>query len=127
MTYDVIEETRRVCEHNRRDYEALAKMSGKTIAEVEADTTAPDPSGEHLHKLSSNMSVEFDGGNVVLYDTCAYNPRRLTMITAEEMAALLPLYTDGCCPICLEEIALHDIICDDCLERARNMRRLARP
>jgi len=32
-----------VCERNRRDYETLARMTGKTIAEIEADTTAPDP------------------------------------------------------------------------------------
>lgn len=85
------------------------------------------PDHPELYKLSSDMGAKFDGGNVILYDTRAYSPRRLTVITAEEMAVLLLLYTDGCCPVCLKEIALYDIICDDCLENTRRMRRLSRP
>ena len=48
--YDVMEETRKVCERNRRDYEAIAKLTGKTIAEIEADTTAPDKAAERAVK-----------------------------------------------------------------------------
>ena len=39
---DVIAETDAVCARNRRDYEALAEMTGQSIAEIEADTCAPD-------------------------------------------------------------------------------------
>jgi len=42
-TYDVLAEIARVRERNRRDYEALAAMTGKSITELEADLTAPDP------------------------------------------------------------------------------------
>lgn len=79
---------------------------------------------ENIMKLSDNIGAEFDGGNVTLYDTSTYSAKRLVIITAEEMTVLLPLYTDGCCPVCLEEIAEYDIICGECLENARNMRRL---
>jgi len=40
---DTIERINQVGERNRREYEALARMTGKSIAEVEADLTAPDP------------------------------------------------------------------------------------
>ena len=39
---DIIERLNAVCEHNRKDYEAIARITGKTIAQIEADTTAPD-------------------------------------------------------------------------------------
>ena len=39
---DVIAETEAVRARNRRDYEALAEMTGQSIEEVEADTCAPD-------------------------------------------------------------------------------------
>jgi hypothetical protein len=43
-TYDrVLAETKRVRERNRKDYEALAAMTGRSIAEIEADLTASDP------------------------------------------------------------------------------------
>lgn len=42
----VIDQINAVRERNRREYEALAQMAGKTIAEIEADITAPDPWGE---------------------------------------------------------------------------------
>ena len=80
----------------------------------------PDHPG--LHHLSDDMGVEFHGDNVVLYDIRAYSPRRLVVITPEEIAALLSLCADGCCPVCLEEIAQGDIICNDCLEDARTAR-----
>ena len=85
------------------------------------------PRKENLYKLSNSMGAEFDGGNIVLYDTRAYSAKRITVLTSEEMRALLTLYTDGCCPVCLKEIPEGDIVCDDCLEDARNMRRLSRP
>jgi len=40
---DALERINAVGERNRREYEALARMTGLTIAEVEADLTAPDP------------------------------------------------------------------------------------
>lgn len=88
------------------------------------NTKAKHPDHPNMHDLSDDMGAEFHGDNIVLYDTRAYSPRRLVVITSEEMAVLLPLYTDGCCPVCLEEIPEDDIICDECLENARNMRRL---
>jgi len=48
---DVMEKIRRVQERNRREYEALARMAGKTIAEIEADLTAPDPGLEEEEEL----------------------------------------------------------------------------
>ena len=118
--YAVMEETKKVCERNCQDYEALAQMTGKTITQIEADTTAPDAPA--LHKLSDSMSAEFDGGNITLYNTCAYNARRIVIITSEEMRELLTLYIDGCCPVCLEKIPQGDIVCNDCLEDARTAR-----
>lgn len=40
---NVLERIAKVRERNRQEYEALAQMAGKTIAEIEADLTAPDP------------------------------------------------------------------------------------
>jgi hypothetical protein len=40
---DVLDEIGAVRERNRKDYEAIAAMTDRTIAEVEADLTAPDP------------------------------------------------------------------------------------
>jgi len=40
---DALERINAIGERNRREYEALARMTGRTIAEVEADLTAPDP------------------------------------------------------------------------------------
>ena len=40
---DVMTETAKVRERNRRDYEFVAALEGKTVAEVDADTTARDP------------------------------------------------------------------------------------
>lgn len=51
--YAVMEEIERVRERNRRDYEALAQMTGKTIAEIEADTTAPDPMAPNYETLAA--------------------------------------------------------------------------
>jgi hypothetical protein len=79
-----------------------------------------------LHKLSNRMGAELDGGNVILYDIQAHPAKRLAAITAGEMSDLRVFYDAGLCPVCLEEIAECDIICDECLENARNMRRLAR-
>jgi len=43
-TYDtVLAEIKRVQERRRREYEALAAMTGESISEIEADLTAPDP------------------------------------------------------------------------------------
>lgn len=125
---NVMDEINAVRKRNREDYEELAKMTGKTITEIEADTTAPDPSENHLHKLSDSLSIEQDDlGGIVLYDTRGHSPQHIATITAGEMSDLRAFYDDGLCPICLKEIALYDIICDECLEDARNTRRLARP
>jgi hypothetical protein len=43
---DVMKEIEAVRKRNREDYEAVAELTGKTVAEIEADTTAPDPWGE---------------------------------------------------------------------------------
>jgi len=40
---DALKRINAVGERNRREYEALARMTGRTVAEVEADLTAPDP------------------------------------------------------------------------------------
>jgi len=40
---DALERINAIGERNRREYEALVRMTGRTIAEVEADLTAPDP------------------------------------------------------------------------------------
>lgn len=127
--YTVMEEIERVRERNRREYEGLAEMTGKTIAEIEEDLTAPDPGmeGPHkedLHKLSNRMVVEFDNGNIVLYDTRAHSAGP-TSITSEEMSALSVLYADGRCPACLGEIPEGDIVCDECLGNARAARWLS--
>jgi hypothetical protein len=43
---DLLDEINAVCERNRKDYEALAAITGMTIEELEADLTAPDPGQE---------------------------------------------------------------------------------
>jgi hypothetical protein len=73
------------------------------------------------------MGGEFDGGFVTLYDTRAYSPRRITVLTEEEMESVIKIYTDGLCPVCLEEIALNDVICDGCFEQVKQARPPARP
>lgn len=40
---DVIERINAIGERNCKEYEALARMMDMTIAEIEADLTAPDP------------------------------------------------------------------------------------
>lgn len=76
------------------------------------------------HKLSNDMGATFDDhGGIVLLDTRAYRPKRITVITEEETVALVKLFTDGCCPVCLEEIAPSDVVCDDCFEAAKAVRR----
>lgn len=51
------------------------------------------------------------------------NPR-CGIITLDEQAqwSLVQYLTDGLCPVCGTEIALHDIICDDCLSNALAVR-----
>ena len=46
MTTDVMDEMKAVRKRNREDYEALAKLTGKSIAEIEADTTVSDAEEE---------------------------------------------------------------------------------
>ena len=77
-----------------------------------------------IHRLDDETGVELDGGNVTIYDTRAYSPRRLTVLTSEEMQTLIALYTGGCCPVCFEEISQGDVVCNEHLEEARNNRRL---
>lgn len=130
--HPVMEEIERTRERNCQNYEAIARLTGKTIAEIEADTTAPDPDdGERINEISANIGVKFfkdDEDKVaILYNTRTCPPRQITVITLREMLALVALFTDGWCPVCLaEEIPEGSILCDECLENARNMRRLAR-
>lgn len=77
-----------------------------------------------IQKLSNETGVEFDGGDVILYDTRAYSPKRVLTLTYDEMCKLVTLHTDGCCPVCFEEIPMGSIICDECLSDARTYRRL---
>lgn len=42
----VMDEIRLVQERNAADYEAVAQMTGQSVAEIEADTCAPDPGAE---------------------------------------------------------------------------------
>lgn len=76
----------------------------------------------NLHKLSEQTSVELDGGNVVIYDTRAYSPKRETTLTVDEMSELILLWTEGLCPCCLREIPMNDVICDECFECAKRAR-----
>jgi hypothetical protein len=71
---------------------------------------------QQIHRLDDETGVEFDGGVTLLYDTRAYTPRLLAVITYDEMVILKSLFEDGLCPICLKEIPQYDIICSECLE-----------
>jgi len=84
------------------------------------------PQVKGLKKLSDDMSATYDGAIVVLYDTRGYSQKRITVMTPEEATVLLALYTDGCCTICLKEIPEGDVVCDGCMEEARNVRWLKR-
>ena len=77
-----------------------------------------------IQQLSNDTGVELDGGEIVLHDTRAYSTRRILVLTDEEVRRLVIFYTDGCCPVCFEEIADGDVVCDECLHEARNNRRL---
>ncbi len=46
---NIMDKINKVCERNKREYEGLAAMTGKSIAEIEADLTAPDPGLRKTH------------------------------------------------------------------------------
>ena len=79
-----------------------------------------------IHKLSNETGnetgVKLQDGKAILYDMRAYSPRALIVIESEEMQALITLYTDGCCPVCFEEISQGDVVCNECLEAGRTNR-----
>ena len=63
---DVLDRINAVGERNRKEYEALARMTGMSIAEVEADLTAPDPGLEEECSLEWCHEPVFRDGDLCL-------------------------------------------------------------
>jgi predicted amidophosphoribosyltransferase len=59
---------------------------------------------------------------MVLYDTRAYSPRRLAVLSSAQMYELVAYWLNGLCPVCFTEIPKGDTICDDCLKKAVSAR-----
>lgn len=81
-----------------------------------------------IHRLSDELGTTYNSDNdsVRLYDNIeAYSPRRITMLTSEEMGELITFYLDGCCPVCFSEMPDGDIICDSCFSDAATKRSVA--
>jgi hypothetical protein len=76
-------------------------------------------------KLSDELGAAFDADYcaVTLYDTRGESPIRREHLDRDEMLALFNLYSDGRCPVCLKEIPLNDVICDDCFRDASAVER----
>ena len=74
----------------------------------------------NIHRLSDDLGATYDekDGSTVLWDTRAYSAQKGERLEPVEMNELMTLYTDGCCPICLDEIPQGDIVCDSCLDDA---------
>jgi hypothetical protein len=71
---------------------------------------------EGIHRLSDELGAKYDDSEVaiILYDIRSYSPiRKMTLIT-DEMQELYNMWRDGRCPVCLTEIPLHDVVCDNC-------------
>ena len=72
-----------------------------------------------MQQLSSTLSVEYTEDEAVLYNTSWSNPRRIIVLTASEVTSLFDALHDGRCPVCLVEIPLNDVVCDECFDKAR--------
>jgi hypothetical protein len=77
-TYEELrEEFDRVAARNEAEYEALAEMEGKTIAEVEADLTAPDPRAHVDPRLRARGEYAEWGVPDALVDEVGLNAARV--------------------------------------------------
>jgi len=61
--YELAVELDAVTARNAADYEAVAQMTGATVAEVEADTCAPDPGAEDEEEANMTWQLDNSGGN----------------------------------------------------------------
>lgn len=77
-----------------------------------------------IHDLGFDTGVTYKASEdaLVLYDMRAYTPRRLVVLSSDQMLELVAYWLDGLCPICFTEIRSRDTICDDCLMRAVSKR-----
>lgn len=73
-----------------------------------------------IHDLGFDTGATFKASEdaLILYDTRGYSPRRLVVLTTDQMNALVAYWQDGLCPVCYTEIQGRDTICDDCLKTA---------
>jgi len=79
---------------------------------------------EGIHRLSDELGAKYDdsGVAIILYDIRNYSPIRKMTLTTDEMQELYSMWCDGCCPVCLTEIPLHDVVCDNCHRDAAMVR-----
>ena len=73
-----------------------------------------------INKLSDDLgaSVDEHTDGAVLHDNLqAYSPRKITVLTDDEMWALVDWWIDGYCP-CGNEIPLGHYLCRDCMNEA---------
>ena len=70
------------------------------------------------YRLSDDLGVVGDGGDVTLFDIRAYTADFITALGWEEMRKLIEWYTDGICPVCGEDINFGEVVCDDCYDQA---------
>ena len=62
MTTDLIDRLNTYCDRGRASDRKLARLSGQTIEEFDADTTAPDPTGDLAERiaLTPHTRMRFD-------------------------------------------------------------------
>ena len=71
-------------------------------------------------KISATLKANYNDGD----DSITFS-KPVSSLTSGEMIALLELYLDGCCPVCLAEIAAGEVVCDRCLDKAKAVREAA--
>jgi len=76
-----------------------------------------------MYDLGFDIGVSWEPSQDALKicDTSA-DARILVVLTSDQMNELGAYWHDGCCPVCLTEIPLYDVICDECLDRAKDAR-----
>ncbi len=78
-----------------------------------------------MQQLSSTLSIEYSEDRAVLYYTRTGSPRCVTALTltASEIVSLFDVLKEGRCPVCMTEIPLNDVVCNECFEKAQSIRR----
>jgi hypothetical protein len=77
-----------------------------------------------VHNLGFGMGASWEPSQDALKicDTSAETPKSMVILSSDQMNELTSYWLDGLCPICLVEIPLNDVVCDDCLDKAARRR-----